>query len=149
MKKFVTAREIALKGFSLTAKNGGATINPKTGETVTTGYAVGGIREFKFYDARIGQLDEIEAAITKIRCSHPKMMIGFWLDGGTLYLDAIAVMNSEESARIVGEAFDELAIFHLDTNREIWLGDDEFDQMMNHAEEQEQILQQMTDEANA
>ena len=121
MKKFVTSKEIALKGLSLTAKNGGATINPKTGETVTTGYAVGGIREFKFYDARLEQLEDITAAIQKIRCSHPKMDVGFWLDGGTLYLDAIAVMASEESARIVAEAFDEIAFFNLDTNEEIRL----------------------------
>ena len=117
--KYITSKEIALKGISLTAKNGGATIDPKTGETVTTGYAVGGIREFKFYSARLEQLEDITAAIQKIRCSHPKMKIGFWLDGGTLYLDAIAVMNSEESARTVAETFDEIAFFNLDTNEEI------------------------------
>lgn len=121
MKKYVTSKDIALKGLSLTAKNGGATIDPKNGETVTTGYAVGGIREFKFYEARLEQLEDITAAIQKIRCSHPKMKIGFWLDGGTLYLDAIAVMNSEESARIVAETFDEIAFFNLDTNEEIRL----------------------------
>ena len=49
------------------------------------------------------------------------MKIGFWLDGSTLYLDAIAVMNSEESARIVAETFDEIAFFNLDTNEEIRL----------------------------
>ena len=121
MKKFVTSREIALKGLSLTTKNGGATIDPKTGETVATGYAVGGIREFKFYEARLEQLEEVTAAIQKIRCSHPKMKIGFWLDGSTLYLDAIAVMSSEESARTVAETFDEIAFFNLDTNEEILL----------------------------
>lgn len=121
MKKFVTSREIALKGLSLTTKNGGATIDPKTGETVATGYAVGGIREFKFYEARLEQLEEVTAAIQKIRCSHPKMKIGFWLDGSTLYLDAIAVMSSEESARTVAETFDEIAFFNLDTNEEIRL----------------------------
>ena len=121
MKKFVTSREIALKGLSLTTKNGGATIDPKTGEAVATGYAVGGIREFKFYEARLEQLEEVTAAIQKIRCSHPKMKIGFWLDGSTLYLDAIAVMDSEESARTVAETFDEIAFFNLDTNEEILL----------------------------
>ena len=120
MKKFVTSKEIALKGISLTAKNGGATIDPKTA-TVATGYAVGGIREFKFYSARLEQLEDITAAITKIRCSHPKMKIGFWLDEGTLYLNAIAVMNSEESARIVAETFEKIAFFNLDTNTEIRL----------------------------
>jgi hypothetical protein len=118
---YVTSKEIALKGLSLTAKNGGATIDPKTGDTVTTGYAVGGIREFKFYNARLEQLEEITEAIKKIRLSHPKMKVGFWLDGGTLYLDAVAVMNSEESARIVAETFDEIAFFNLDTKEEIRL----------------------------
>ena len=119
--KFITSKEIALEGLHLTAKNGGATINPKTGESVTAGYAVGGIREFKFYEARLEQLEEVTAAIQKIRCSHPKMKIGFWLDGSTLYLDAIAVMSSEESARTVAETFDEIAFFNLDTNEEIRL----------------------------
>ena len=121
MKKFVTSKEIALKGLSLTAKNGGATINPKTGETVTSGYAVGGIREFKFVRATMDDLEDVVGAIQKIRCSHPKMKVGFWLDDGTLYLDAIAVMNSEESARTVAETFDEIAFFNLDTNEEIRL----------------------------
>ena len=119
--KYITSKEIALEGLHLTAKNGGATINPKTGESVTAGYAVGGIREFKFYHATMDDLEEITAAITKIRCSHPKMDIGFWLDDGTLYLDAIAVMATEDSARVVAEAFDEIAFFHLDTNTEIRL----------------------------
>ena len=115
------SQAIALKGLELTIKNGGCTLDPKTMGTVTTGYAVGGIREFKFHSASLGHVVQIADAITKIRVSHPKMKIGFWLDGSTLYLDAIAVMNSEESARTVGEAFDELAIFHLDTNTEIRL----------------------------
>lgn len=146
MKKFVTSKEIALKGLSLTTKNGGATIDPKTGETITTGFAVGGIREFKFYDARLEQLEEVTAAIQKIRCSHPKMKIGFWLDGSTLYLDAVAIMNSEESARIVGDAFDEISIYDLKNEREIVLDGD-----FNHldiCEEREQEIQRMTDELN-
>jgi len=142
------SRAIALKALDLTIKNGGCTLDPKTNEEVTTGYAVGGIREFKFHGASVGHIDEVTEAIAKIRVSHPKTKIGFWLDGSTLYVDAVAVMNSEESARTVGEAFDELCIFHLDTKREIWLGDDGFDAMMNHAEEQEEIIQQMTREAN-
>ena len=118
---YITSKEIALKGLGLTAKNGGATIDPKTGGTVTTGYAVGGIQEFKFYSARLEQFEEITEAIKKIRMAHPKMKIGFWLDEGTLYLDAVAVMNSEESARIVAETFDEIAFFNLDTKEEIRL----------------------------
>ena len=118
---YVTSKEIALNGLALTAKNGGATIDPKTGDTVTTGYAVGGIREFKFYNATIGDLEDVIEAIKKIRMSHPKMKVGFWLDGDTLYLDAVAVMNSEASARIVAETFDEIAFFNLDTKEEIRL----------------------------
>ena len=117
--KFITSKEIALEGLHLTAKNGGATIDPKTGQSVTTGFAVGGIREFKFYNATMDDLEDVTAAIQKIRCSHPKTKIGFWLDGGTLYLDAIAVVNSEESARITAEVLDEIAFFNLDTNEEI------------------------------
>ena len=118
---FITSKEIALKGLSLTVKNGGATINPKTGETVTSGYAVGGVREFKFYNARIGQLEEIIEAVKEIRLEHKNCEIGFWMDGGTLYLDAIVVMADEAGARLVGEKFGEIAIFNLDTKEEIRL----------------------------
>ena len=115
------SRAIAHKAIELTVKNGGCTLDPKTVEEVTTGYAVGGIREFKFHGASLGHLDEITDSITKIRVSHPKMKVGFWMDGSTLYIDAVAVVNSEESARIIGEAFEEIAIYNLDTATEIRL----------------------------
>ena len=119
--KFIPTKDLVQKAIALTVKNGGATINPKTGESVTAGYAVGGIREFKFYDARLGQLDDIIEACKKIRAEHRNCDLGFWMDGGTLYVDAIIVMADEASARVVAEKFDEIAFFNLDTNEEIRL----------------------------
>lgn len=119
--KFIPTKDLVTKAIALTVKNGGATINPKNGETVTTGYAVGGIREFKFHSARLGQFDEIVAACKTIRAEHKSCMLGFWMDEGTLYVDAINVTKIEEAARIVAETFGELAYFNLDTNTEIRL----------------------------
>jgi hypothetical protein len=118
---FIPTKDLVTKALALTVKNGGATINPKNGETVTTGYAVGGIREFKFHSARLGQFDEIVAACKTIRAEHKTCMLGFWMDEGTLYVDAINVTKIEEAARIVAETFGELAYFNLDTNTEVRL----------------------------
>ena len=117
--KFIPTKDLVSKAIALTVKNGGATINPKNGEAVTSGYAVGGVREFKFYNARIEQLDDIVEACKKIRAEHKNCMLGFWMDGGTLYVDAINITKHEEAARIVAETFGELAFFNLDTNEEI------------------------------
>jgi hypothetical protein len=121
MKKFVTSRDILNKALALTVKNGGCTLKPETGEEATTGYAVGGIREFKFYDARIEQTDEMADAIAQIRKNHPAMDIGFWLDGSTLYIDAVLRFPCEESARLIGTKLNEVAIYDLNTGTEIRL----------------------------
>ena len=121
MKKFVTSQDLVNKALALTIKNGGATLNPKTGEPVTEGYAVGGVREFKFYDARIEQVEDIVQAVRKIRQDHKFCMLGFWMDGSTLYVDAINVTSCGEAARIVAETFGELAYYDLNTGSEIRL----------------------------
>jgi len=118
---FIPTKDLVTKALALTVKNGGATINPKNGETVTTGYAVGGIREFKFHSARLGQFDEIVAACKTIRAEHKTCMLGFWMDEGTLYVDAIKVCERQEVAAAVAEAFEEIAYFDLNTNTEIRL----------------------------
>lgn len=116
---FIKSKDIAIKALSLTIKNGGATIDPKNGACVETGFAVGGIREFKFYSARLDQFEEIVEAVKEIRIVHSKMKVGFWMDGSTLYVDAIAVVNDEDTARNIAELHGEIAYFNLDTNQEV------------------------------
>ena len=119
MSKFMKSHDVVAKAMALTIKNGGATLDARTGEPITTGYAVGGIREFKFYIARLEQLEEIEQAVRTIRSYHKNCAIGFWLDGSTLYVDAVNITKYEDAARIVAETFGEIAYFNLDANEEI------------------------------
>jgi len=121
MKKFVKSEDLVNKALALTIKNGGATLNPNTGEPVTEGYAVGGIREFKFYDARIEQVEDMTQAVRKIRQDHKSCMLGFWMDGSTLYVDAIKVCTKQGTAAAVAEAFEEIAYYDLNTGSEIRL----------------------------
>lgn len=144
--KFIPTKDLVQKAIALTVKNGGATINPKTGQEVTAGYAVGGIREFKFYDARLGQLEDITEACKKIRADHKTCMLGFWMDGGTLYVDAIKICETQAQAEAIGNHFDEIAIYDLKNKREIVL-DGGFN-YLDFAEEREQEIQRLTDEAN-
>ncbi len=146
MKKLVKSEDFVNKALALTIKNGGATLDPNTGELVTEGYAVGGIREFKFYNACVEQVEEITQAVRKIRKDHKSCMLGFWMDGSTLYVDAIKVCETQAQAEAIGNEFDEIAIYDLKNNREIVLeGDFNY---IDFAEEREQEIQRLTDEAN-
>ena len=112
-------KTLVSNGLASTAMNGGATINPKTGENVTSGYAVGGVMEYKYVTPTLADLEEIQGDVQRMVEAHPNCMVGFWMNDGTLYVDAINITKHEEAARIVAETFNEIAFFNLDTNEEI------------------------------
>ena len=98
-----------------TIKNGGVTLG-FDGEEITTGFAVGGVMEFKF-DEKNTRLEEITAALRKIQ--ETGCYVGGWLNEGILYLDAVRTFKTEAEALKVGREAQEIAIFNLDTLTEI------------------------------
>lgn len=112
-------QEITKKGLALTAKNDGATLL-KNGEEATKGYAVGGLKEFKiqYDDSNLEQLvSDCILLISHIDCD----AYGFWLDGDTLYIDAVTIFQDAPTALAFAAENDELAIFCIHTQDEIRL----------------------------
>lgn len=111
--------DITDKGLKLTAKNDGATLL-KNGEEATKGYAVGGLKEFKIPYAtdNLKQLvSDCILCISHIECD----AFGFWLDGDTLYIDAVTIFQDAPRALAFAAENDELAIFCIHTQDEIRL----------------------------
>ena len=111
--------QITAKGLELTAKNDGATLL-KNGEEATKGYAVGGLKEFKipYATANLQQLvSDCILCISHIDCD----AFGFWLDGETLYIDAVTIFDEAPKALAFAAENDELAIFCIHTQDEIRL----------------------------
>jgi len=111
--------DITAKGLELTAQNDGATLL-KNGEEATRGYAVGGLKEFKiqYKDSNLEQLvSDCILCISHIECD----AFGFWLDGETLYIDAVTIFEDAPTALAFAAENDELAIFCLHTQDEIRL----------------------------
>ena len=113
---------IITKGLELTAKNDGATLL-KNGKEATKGYAVGGLLEFKipFFTTDDKTLEEL--TLDAISCIHATDCdaYGFWLDGETLYIDAVNIYQDAPTALAFAAENDELAIFCIHTQDEIRL----------------------------
>ncbi len=109
------------EAIQLTIKNDGATIL-KNGKQATKGYAVGGLKEFKLpYNLSEGALWEAAfSAILTIRAMECDAY-GFWLDGDTLYIDAVTIFEESTEALAFAAKNDELAIFCIHTQDEIRL----------------------------
>lgn len=116
-------QDITIKGLALTAENDGATLL-RNGEEATKGYAVGGLKEFKipYYDDKDEQtLLEIVGSCT-LSISHVECdAFGFWLDGNTLYIDAVTIFQDAPRALAFAAENDELAIYCIHTQDEIRL----------------------------
>ena len=114
--------QLVQQGLELTAANDGATIL-KNGQEATKGYAVGGLMEFKLPYASADQrtIQELTfdalACINTIECD----AYGFWLDGETLYIDAVTIFQDAPTALAFAAENDELAIFCIHTQDEIRL----------------------------
>ena len=110
---------ITTKGLALTAKNDGATLL-KDGREANKGYAVGGLKEFKiqYEDANLRQIvSDCILCISHVDCD----AFGFWLDGETLYIDAVTIFQDAPTALAFAAENDELAIFCIHTQDEIRL----------------------------
>lgn len=96
-------------------KYGGATLT-REGEDLTTGYAVGGILEFKF-DEKECRLEDIAAALRKIE--ETGSYFGGWYHEGVFYLDAVRVFKNRADALKAAIEGEEIAFFDLDNQEEI------------------------------
>jgi len=109
------------RAIQLTIENDGATIL-KNGKEAKKGYAVGGVKEYKIpYNLSEGALWECAFSailtINTIECD----AYGFWLDGDTLYIDAVTIFQDSTKALEFAAKNDELAIFCIHTQDEIRL----------------------------
>jgi len=112
---------LTTKAVELTKANDGATIL-KNGDEAKKGYAVGGLKEFKVpYNVGEGALWQCALSailtINTIDCD----AYGFWVDGDTLYIDAVTIFQDPAKALAFAAKNDELAIFCIHTQDEIRL----------------------------
>ena len=110
--------QIAQHGVMTSVSNGGTTMTTK-GVEVTSGCAVGGLLEFKFKAG--APIQEIADAVKSISGNGDCNAVGFWLNDGTLYVDAVQIIEDEVEAVELGRARDEIAIFNIGTMTEITL----------------------------
>ena len=110
--------QIAQHGVMASVSNGGITMTTR-GVEVTDGCAVGGVLEFKFKAG--APIQEIADAVKSISNNQDCNSVGFWLNDGTLYVDAIQIIEDEAKAIELGQARNEIAIFNIGTMTEIKL----------------------------
>lgn len=109
----MTTKEITQIALNATMKNGGATIHADTGEEITKGFSVGGVREFK---VNAQDLKKIGQAVAIIRYQYPECHVGFWMHEGTLYVDAVRIVETAEEAQEIAQRHNELAYYDMNTN---------------------------------
>ena len=114
-------QKITSRALQLTNMNGGATIL-KNGEEAKKGYAVGGLKEFKIpYNIgdgiMLGVAFSAILTINAIECD----AYGFWVDGDTLFIDAVTIFGDADEALAFAAKNDELAIYCIHNQQEIRL----------------------------
>jgi len=114
-------QKITARALQLTKMNDGATIL-KNGKEATKGYAVGGLKEYKIpYNSGDGILLGVTfsaiLSINTIDCD----AYGFWVDGDTLYIDAVTIFEDAPTALAFAAKNNELAIYCIHTQDEIRL----------------------------
>lgn len=105
-----------------TVRNGGCTIDPVTGSTPTTGYALAvpgfeQVTEPGFWD-----LADIVADYVRDNRSQLAPFgryLGTWEHDGRLYLDVVQVVTDRDDALALAESRGELAIYDLSAGVEI------------------------------
>ena len=102
---------ITTNALALARRNDGATIL-KNGKEATKGYASGGIKEYKlpWNLSEESLLDAIFTAfvsINAIECD----AYGLWVDGDTLYIDAVTIFEDPTKALAFAAKNNELAIY--------------------------------------
>jgi hypothetical protein len=90
-----------------TIENGGATMNPVTGDVPTSGYVVsmaGNEQTYKLFGNEVVKEILVSGAVdlyvkeNVVELSHPENYLGSWIDDGMLYLDISRVYESEHDA---------------------------------------------------
>jgi hypothetical protein len=120
-KRIMNIQKIVDRALQLTNMNGGATIL-KNGKEANKGYAVGGLKEYKIpYNSGDGILLGVAfsaiLSINTIDCD----AYGFWVDGDTLYIDAVTIFQEETDALAFATKNKELAIYCIHNQQEIRL----------------------------
>jgi hypothetical protein len=117
----------ALAALGKLAEGDGFTVNPVTGETPTTGFAVAieghsGIHTTEeFAKNPEGIIREWRAANADA-LADPHAMMGGWVSGGKVFLDVVHVHETKEEGIAAGKAADQIAIYNLGTGTEIPTG---------------------------
>lgn|SRR5690606_23131016 len=107
----------------------GFTVSAHTGETVSSGYVVGGdpeCREVRLKDFRDIPSDLLVAHLEHYRTvaeMYGRGMVGGWVHEGDLYLDAPSILWDPEEAEALARVRGELAYFNLDTMTEHMIND--------------------------
>jgi hypothetical protein len=102
----------------LTAEQGGVTIDTKTGETPSSGFAFAPEKSTE----RIVPLKEFNAGHTEQfmtdhadALNQPNNYLGVWVDGDSVYLDVSTVLPDKEAAMAAAAKGEQKAIFDLST----------------------------------
>lgn len=112
-------------------KSGGFTINPRSGESVTSGYAIAvpnasSITNADAFFEGDNATDVVEGWLMRNakQFDDPRTNIGGWFDTlhGEIVLDPSIVVADQAAAVELGAKFDQQAIFHLDSGSEIATG---------------------------
>lgn len=105
---------------------GGATINPRTGEFVTTGGIVVAVPGYeKVIPARDFDHDALEAyaaSIPYVTAFNPERMLGVWIDRTPrVYLDVVEVITDRPRALGLAKQRGEQAVYDLDAGETIYV----------------------------
>lgn len=113
-----------------TIENGGATMNPVTGDVPTSGYVVsmaGNEQTYKLFGNEVVKVILVSGAVdlyvkeNVVELSHPENYLGSWIDDGMLYLDISKIYESEHDALREAVANGQKAYYDLDNAKTIEL----------------------------
>lgn len=113
-----------------TIENGGATMNPVTGDVPTSGYVVsmaGNEETYKLFGNDVVKEILISGAVdlyikeNVVELSDPENYLGSWIDDGMLYLDISRVYESEHDALREAVTNGQKAYYDLDNAKTIEL----------------------------
>lgn len=117
----MTTQQTAKLAIQLTKENGGATIL-RNGLEASQGFAVGGVMEFSYYEPELSPeyikgyiLDAVDCIKNGTACD----AFGFWMDGKTLYIDAVNIFDDEAEALAFARKNNELAIYNITKQQEV------------------------------
>ena len=106
----------------VTLRDGGGTFRADTLEPVTraTGYAVGLVAGTA--DSADTDLARVALAIARVVGRYPAApFVGTWLNGGTVHVDPIVILQSKRDALTLARATGQLAVWSFRTQEEITL----------------------------